>query len=128
MAWFVDWVYSVTGLTTTSSTVNPTGSTAGTTTPGSVTTGQPVGPCFTTGSCDISGSEHTGTVYNVASAADCQSECVASTGCTYFTWYEHSHKCRLFSVCNPSGENCADCVKVENLTSVVPLTVVPGPG
>ena len=77
-----------------------------------VTTGQPVGECFTTGSCDISGPEHTGTVYGVGSPEDCQAECGAGTAsCEFFTWYGDSDKCRLFSDCLPSGEMCPDCVR-----------------
>ena len=67
-----------------------------------VTTGQPVGECFTTGSCDISGPEHTGTMYSVPTAETCQALCAGSS-CEYFTWYGESDKCRLFSACLPSG-------------------------
>ena len=81
------------------------------TTQPAVTTGQPVGECFTTGSCDISGPEHTGTVYGVSSAETCQTECGEGTDCQFFTWYGDSDKCRLFSACLPSGEMCQDCVR-----------------
>ena len=81
-----------------------------------VTTGQPIGECFTTGSCDISGPEHTGTVYSVKSAEECQGLCAGSDAagtlkCEYFTWYGESDKCRFFSACLPSGEMCPDCVR-----------------
>jgi len=113
MAWFVDWVYETTGAeTTTPMTPVPTNPEDSTTTE-EVTTGQPVGPCFSTGSCDLEGDAHIGTMYGIPSAEDCQSECANHSGpqCDFFTWYGGSKKCRFFTVCNASGENCADCVK-----------------
>merc|ERR1711862_830207 len=90
-------------LTTPNTSESPTSS-EGTTT-SMITTGQPVGECFTTGSCDILGGEHIGTVYGISDAESCQQECVAGN-CNFFTWYQDSEKCRLFSECLPSGEMC----------------------
>merc|ERR1719250_171806 len=55
-----------------------------------VTTGQPVGPCFSTGSCDIGGDVHIGTLYGVASAEDCQTECAnhSDPSCQFFPGME----------------------------------------
>ena len=106
-------MYEITGAeTTTPMTAAPTNPEDTTTKP-DVTTGQPVGPCFTTGSCDIGGDAHIGTLYGIASADDCQAECAqhSDPSCDFFTWYGGSKKCRFFSICNPSGENCGDCVK-----------------
>ena len=113
MAWFVDWVYETTGAeTTTPMTPVPTNP-EDTTTTQEITTGQPVGPCFSTGSCDIGGDAHIGTLYGIGNAEDCQSECAnhSDPSCNFFTWYGDSKKCRFFTECNPSGENCGDCVK-----------------
>ena len=113
MSWFVDWVFDSTGTESTTPMTPPPTNPADTTTTQEVTTGQPVGPCFSTGSCDIGGDVHIGTLYGVASAEDCQTECAnhSDPSCQFFTWYGGSKKCRLFTACNESGENCADCVK-----------------
>merc|ERR1719450_2029259 len=98
---------TTTPVTTTPATTAPMTTTPMTTTPGTIPS------CFSTGSCDIGGDVHIGTLYGVASAEDCQTECAnhSDPSCSFFTWYGGSKKCRLFTACNTSGENCADCVK-----------------
>ena len=67
-------------------------------------------PCFFRGACDISGPEHTGTIYAVTTVDDCQTECETHDSCNFFTWYRDSDKCRLFSDCKDSDEDCKDCI------------------
>ena len=73
-----------------------------------VTTGQPIGPCFLSGSCDTGGDAHIATLYGITSADDCQSECAyhSDPSCNSMTWYGDSKMCMVFTECKSSGENC----------------------
>ena len=68
-----------------------------------------IDPCYSRGSCDISGPEHTGTIYGVEDIVSCQAECANSDSCNFFTWLRDTDKCRLFSECLPSDDECQDC-------------------
>ena len=82
---------------------------------GETTMSPPTTDCFVQGSCDME-TGHVATLYNVDSAGECQRQCrLSSLGCQHFTWYEHDHKCRHFTICNAAGENCADCVSGTSL-------------
>merc|ERR1711936_792635 len=48
--------------------------------------------------------------YNQTNRVGCHERCFQNLNCQHWTWWGNKYQCQLFNECQPSSDNCIDCL------------------